>query len=131
MSLVFGRNKLALLGVFVLGAFAGQFASPAWNQMVMYWNQEEYSSLVEKCDSAMKSHLLAKHRLASQPSQEHAKVLEAAELGLLDCHYYDLKRKRLGQLGLDDNDLAKMGLVAIEGNAVDLKKIVKIHEFRY
>ena len=60
-----------------------------------------------------------------------AKALESAEIALIDCHDYDVLRKKLLSLGLVSLDLSSMGLEAIEKEAFDLQKLVRIHEIRY
>ena len=57
--------------------------------------------------------------------------LDQTELALIDCHEYDLLRKKLIAFGLTPNDLSYMGLKAIEENKIDLKKLVEIHEILY
>lgn len=128
---MFGFSRLFLLGIFFAGIITGIVAKPFWKEAIMAWNQESYSELVARCDGSMKSHLMAKHRVAVEPTENNVRLLEAAEIGLIDCQEYDLKRKRLIRWGLDDNDLANMGLLAIEANATELQKVIKIHEFRY
>lgn len=94
-------------------------------------NAEGYARLVHACDSAMKSHLIAKQRVVLRPTKIAVTELKAAELGLLDCQPYDLKRKKLLRWGLSDNDLSELALKAIEANAGSLKKVVEVHEFQY
>ena len=58
-------------------------------------------------------------------------MLEAAEVALIDCQDYDLMRKRLLQWGLRENELALMGLQAIEEKSSSLQRVIEIHEIRY
>ena len=79
----------------------------------------------------MREHLIAKQRLARAPSPGHVSMLEAAEIALIDCQDYDLMRKRLTQWGLRENELALMGLQAIEEKSSSLHRVIEIHEIRY
>ena len=40
-------------------------------------------------------------------------------------------RKKMLSFGLSPNDLARLGLEAIEEKEVDLENLVKTHEFKY
>jgi hypothetical protein len=92
---------------------------------------KQYQELMFKCDNVMREHLIAKNRMLNEPSDDAVKTLNAAEIGLIECHDYDVMRKRLISLGLTDNDLALMGLKAIEEKGTDVKTFVKIHELKY
>ncbi len=131
MSSVFGQNNLWKIVIFASGVMFGFLATPIWKEVIIYFNQDTYSELVFKCDSAMQSHLLAKHRVAVAPSKDSVRILTATEIGLLACQEYDLARKQLIQYGLSENELSKMALIAIESNATNLREVVKTHEFRY
>ena len=93
--------------------------------------QTEYSEHVYECDNAMRNHFIAKVSLESNSNEQNIKKLQASELGLVYCHEYDKFRKHLISLGLSDNDLSEMGLLAIEGSRTELNQIVKEHEIRY
>jgi hypothetical protein len=69
--------------------------------------------------------------MLSEANDDSIKILNSAEIGLIECHDYDVMRKRLISLGLTDNDLALMGLKAIEEKGTDVKTFVKIHELKY
>lgn len=79
----------------------------------------------------MREHFIAKSRVGQLPSAEAVQALNSAEVGLIDCHEYDKFRKKLLSLGLNDSDLASMGLVAIERKKADLQTLVREHEIRY
>ena len=78
----------------------------------------------------MREHLLAKQKLEAKPSLENVRNLEASEIALIDCQDYDLLRKRLMLLGLDETALSYMALKAIEAKAKDLQNVIEIHEIR-
>jgi hypothetical protein len=93
--------------------------------------QAEYSEHVYECDNAMRTHFIAKVAVESNSNEQNVKKLQASELGLIYCHEYDKFRKYLISLGLSDNDLSEMGLLAIEDSRTELNQIVKEHEIRY
>ncbi|MCO6180728.1 TIGR03982 family His-Xaa-Ser system protein [Ciceribacter sp. RN22] len=97
----------------------------------MNLNQEEFSKLTFKCDNAMRTHLIAKQAVVNDPSEQTVRAVEAAEIGLLDCQDYDLKRKELSRWGLAENEISEMSLRAVEERANALPDVVKIHEIRY
>lgn len=115
----------------LLGAFASNFASPIYRNLVSEIYQDSYGGFVFKCDQAMREHFVAKMRIDQEPISDNSSLLAAAEIALLDCHEYDKLRKKLISLGLTDNDLSAMGLKVIEAREVDLREIVRIHEIRY
>jgi hypothetical protein len=119
-------NIVGLLVVFSLGF--KQFVQP---RIVKAVYQKQYQELMFKCDNVMREHLIAKNRMLSEASDDSVKTLKAAEIGLLECHDYDVMRKHLISLGLTDNDLAVMGLKAIEEEATNVKTFVKAHELKY
>lgn len=84
-----------------------------------------------KCDQVMREHYIAKAAVEVQPSEGAIRNLEAAELGLLDCHSYDKLRKKLIAWGVTENDLSQIGLEALEEKKYELRNFVEIHEIRY
>jgi len=93
--------------------------------------KEEYKVLMFKCDNVMRDHLIAKNRVIYEKSEMAQRQLKSAEMGLISCHEYDKLRKRMKIWGVTDNELALMGLEAIEKNTKDIMKHVEIHEFKY
>ncbi len=93
--------------------------------------EEQYKEKMFVCDKAMRNHLIEKNRVKFLKSREALKRLERAEIALVHCHDYDLLRKRMLSMGLSANDLALIGLKAIEEKSADIDKLVEIHEFKY
>jgi hypothetical protein len=89
---------------------------------------DQYSDLVFKCDNVMRNHYISKARIMAHANKKNVEELVSSELALIDCHDYDKLRKKLIWLGLGENELAILGLKAIEKNKADLRKIVEIHE---
>ena len=125
------RIRWFLLAMFLAGLVVSQIATPLYRQLVMWIAYEPYAQLVFLCDNAMREHMLAKQHVARKPDAESVSILEAMEIALLDCQDYDLMRKRLIQWGLRDNELALMGLQAIEEKSDSLHRVIEIHEIRY
>lgn len=119
-------NIAALCVIFAFGF--RQFVQPRIVKMVY---GKKYQELMFKCDNVMREHLIAKNRMLSEPSDDSVQTLRAAEIGLLECHDYDVMRKKLISLGLTENDLAVIGLKAIEERATDVQTFVKDHELKY
>jgi hypothetical protein len=66
-----------------------------------------------------------------RPAIEIVVAQEAAEVGLLDCHDYDKARKRMLAWRVSPDQLASIGLEALEEKKYELREFVKIHEIRY
>lgn len=119
-------NIFALVIVFILAA--KQLAIPI---LAEQYYKKSYKDLMFQCDSVMRDHFIAKTQVSHSPSDEAITNLHAAEVGLLACHDYDDLRKRLISYGLSENDLARIGLEAIEERARDVRIFVETHEIRY
>ena len=91
----------------------------------------EYKEKMFICDSAMRNHMIAKNRVTVEKSIESIKALEKAEVSLVHCHDYDKLRKFMISWGASSNDLARLGLEAIEENSADIDKFIEIHEFKF
>lgn len=117
--------------VFVAGVVVGQTIPPLWKWAVISLAQSPYQEATYQCDRSMRAHLLAKQKVEAEPSEETVRDLEASEIGLIDCQDYDLLRKRLIILGLNETALGYMALKAIEAKATDLQEVIEIHEIRY
>ena len=91
----------------------------------------EYKQLMFKCDNVMRDHMIAKNRAIKEKTMESIKLLENANIGLITCNDYDLLRKKMLINGLSEDDLALLGLEAIEENNSELIKFAETHEFKY
>lgn len=117
--------------VLACGAVIGQIIPPLWVWGVIIAAEPAYQEATYRCDRSMRAHLLAKQKLEADPSAETVRNLEASEIALIDCQDYDLMRKRLMLIGLDETALAYMALQAIEAKATDLQNVIEVHEIRY
>lgn len=84
-----------------------------------------------KCDNVMRDHMIAKNRVLKEKTIESVKLLENANIGLITCNEYDLLRKKMLINGLSEDDLALLGLEAIEENNSELIRFAETHEFKY
>ncbi|WP_253732734.1 TIGR03982 family His-Xaa-Ser system protein [Thioclava sp. JE_KL1] len=117
--------------VLACGVIIGQMIPPLWVWGVIIAAEPAYQEATYRCDRSMRAHLLAKQKLEADPSAETVRALEASEVALIDCQDYDLMRKRLMLIGLDEAALGYMALKAIEAKATDLQDVIEIHEIRY
>lgn len=126
--------KISIISLNVLAAFAcialaSKIVLMPYVAEKVY--QDDYKQLMFQCDNVMRDHLIAKNRVIHERNDEAVQGLKSAELGLVSCHYYDELRKKMLAWGMTDNQLAWIGLQAIEENATDVLEYVKIHEFKY
>ena len=127
----FSLNKKTLL-VLVTVATVSFILGNVWSFPLKFalikFNEKSYAEHVFKCDNAMKEHYIAKAKIVFNANETTLRELEASELGLVECHYYDKFRKKLISYGLSENDLSTLALRSIELNKADLQKIVEVHE---
>ena len=124
--MLYTANVAALLVIFLVGAkliFMPLIAKFIW--------EDTYKNLVHACDTAMREHLIAKNNSRLNANSNTDRILLSAEIQLLDCHEYDVLRKRLLVWGLRESELGQFGLEAIEETAGDIRRYVEIHEIRY
>jgi hypothetical protein len=119
-------NCIALLIIFALGF--RQFVLPVAADKIY---RQQYEDLSFRCNNVMREHFIAKNRMLSEPSDIAIRDLRASEVGLIECQDYDDLRKKLISLGLTENDLARMGLEAMEQRATDVRAFVEVHQIKY
>ncbi len=124
--LLIAANLLAALVVIVWGA--DRYIAP---MIAVAVYGDEYKEMMFQCDHVMREHFIAKQMVLAAPTEETIRNLEAAEIGLTTCHDYDKLRKKMIGWGVKENELASLGLEAIEKRATDVRKFVEIHEIRY
>ncbi len=117
--------------LFLIGFVSGNIFHVPYKYVIKSIYEKDYQKSMYKCDNAMRNQFIAKAKVIENPDPKTAQALEAAEIALIDCHDYDVLRKKLLSLGLVSLDLSSMGLEAIEREAYDLQKLVRIHEIRY
>ena len=119
-------NIVAIVLVSLYGA--AEYGAPI---VASHLWREDYKNLMFKCDQVMREHYIAKRAVELGPTPETVRNLEATEVGLLDCHEYDKLRKRMLVWGLNKDQLASIGLEALEEKQYELRRFVEIHEIRY
>lgn len=119
-----------LAAAFALGLIVGVLALPLWRIALMNTYQGEYGKLTYLCDSAMRTHNLAKARVSETPTEDQVMKLKQTEIALIDCQDYDLLQKKLMTWGLRESELGQMRLKAIEANAEGLREVIDVHEIR-
>lgn len=119
-------NLIAALVVILWGA--NHFITP---MIAVAVDGNEYKELMFQCDHVMREHFIAKQMVLATPSDETIRNLDAAEIGLTSCHDYDTLRKKMIGRGVSENELASLGLEAIEERANDIRTFVEIHEIRF
>lgn len=128
---IFRRIKPAYFLFLVAGILIGTTWNLPYRSALRHFFQDDYGTHVYRCDSAMRNHFIAKSQVADVVDEQTVENLAEAEIALVDCHDYDVFRKRLISYGLTENDLSIMGLNAIEEKGGDIQKLVRIHEIRY
>lgn len=131
MRLQLLQTSLIAVFFFVCGIATAIVAKPAWKSVLIVLNQNEFSELSFRCDNVMRSHFVAELTLSQTPNEANVANLQAAEIGLIDCQDYDLKRKSLIKWGLTENEVSEMVLSSIEERGENLKHVIKVHEIRY
>tara|TARA_Y100001958_G_C21144649_1_gene482373 strand:- start:192 stop:572 length:381 start_codon:yes stop_codon:yes gene_type:complete len=117
--------------VFILGYYLGNSSDHIYRNALMHYHQDDYGTLMYKCDAVMKEHFIAKAKVAKSKNEDDINNLLSNEISLIDCHHYDVMRKELISKGLTDDDLSLMGLKVMEAKSIDLENLVRIHEIRY
>ena len=112
----------------VLGFAAFEYGAPL---LATHLWGNNYKKLMFNCDQVMREHYIAKRAVEASPDARTVRNLEAAELGLLDCHAYDKLRKRMLIWNVSADRLAAIGLEAMEEKKYELRDFVRTHEIRY
>ena len=90
---------------------------------------QDYKRLTLQCDQAMHSEVIlrAPERSLDVSSQESALLVQSADVELSVCHDYDKLRKRLLVAGLTEDELALLGLEALEIERIPVDRMVEPH----
>ena len=128
---IFRRIRTDYLLLLVIGIVIGTLWSLPYRSALRYFFSDEYTTHVYRCDNAMRDHFIAKSKANITTDKKSIDNLLQAEVALVDCHDYDVFRKKIISYGLTENDLSIMGLAAIEAKGADIQRLVRIHEIRY
>ena len=126
------KNRFFLLNFFFL-VFLSIFLTHnfIYSKYFIYKNRTLYQELMFKCDNSMRDHFIAKQFFNNKSNEINYKKLKATEVGLLDCHEYDIMRKSFLELGISEEKLSLIGLEALEQKGNDIKSFIDIHEIEY
>ena len=120
---------LNIMACCALISLAAKFV--VWPSVAKMVYKNNYQELMFQCDNVMREHLIAKNRVIIEKSEQSLLQLDAAEMGLVTCHDYDVLRKKMRQAGVSDHELSLMGLEVIEAKARNLHEFVDIHETKH
>lgn len=118
------------LHALVAGSLASiVFMEYVWPKVMLWKHAEEYKLLTLQCDQAMHSEVVLRAPQQShEVTEQQARLLNAsADVELTVCHDYDKLRKRLLIAGLTEDDLALLGLEALEVERITVKRMVEPH----
>lgn len=100
-----------------------EYLRPAMAEL-MYGS--EYKKLALECDYAMHEEVSAKAFVGDEDVRH--KMVISGDVGLAVCHEYDVLRKRLLGWGMDDFQLAKLGLEVLEIERIPVGRMVEPHK---
>ena len=81
---------MKILGGILIGILIGILALPFWRMALVKFNQDRYGELTYLCDSAMRTHNLAKARVSVPSTTDKVQDLKQSEISLIICQDYDL-----------------------------------------
>ena len=85
----------------------------------------EYKRLALECDNAMHDEVAL--RSLPNTSGKQALLIKSADVGLMVCHEYDKLRKKMLITGVTDEQLALLGLEALEVELIPVSRMVEPH----
>lgn len=105
------------------------FMEYIWPKLMLWQHSQAYKRLTLECDQAMHSEVVLRAAQQSlEVTEQQAMLLNAsADVELTVCHDYDKLRKRLLIAGLTEDDLALLGLEALEVERITVKRMVEPH----
>lgn len=112
----------ALVSMAIIAWLTSEFVVP-WS--MYWWHADEYRRLVVECDLAM--HDEAALRNADLPEDKATAMRITGDVGLLVCHDYDKLRKRMLIAGVNEHQLALLGLEGLELERIPVSRMVEPH----
>jgi hypothetical protein len=99
-----------------------EYAKP-WIAGELY--REDYKRLALECDRVMHDEVVLRDRVLDEEKKKLMMV--SADVGLLACHEYDKLRKRMLIMGMTDEQLALLGLEALDIEMIPVSKMADPH----
>lgn len=90
-----------------------------------HYYASEFQRLTLECDQAMHDEAALRSGTAGATKDEALTI--SADIGLAVCHDYDKLRKRMLILGITDEQLALLGLEALEIDQIPVARMVQPH----
>lgn len=116
MKIIF---RISVVGIFLI--LIGKFIVLPKIAYELY--KEEYMDLVLNCAFAMDSNWYIEQ-------QNNLELKTASNIELIICHEYDLARKQMLIYGVSKEELAYLGLKALEIDQIPIDKLVEQHKFK-
>lgn len=126
MGLTITRSATVALWVIALLLTARLVIDHLWPALYFAAHEDHFADLMVECDSAM--HVEADAAAAARKvDSPDASNLLAAEVQLTVCHEYDVLRKQLLINGVQEEQLALLGLRVLERRGVPLREMIEPH----
>ena len=90
-----------ILIILIIGIVIGSTWKIPLKFVLINFYQSEYSNLVYKCDHSMRDHFIAKAEVLKEITEDTLENLDQTELALIDCHEYDLLRKKINSIWIN------------------------------
>ncbi|WP_157958439.1 TIGR03982 family His-Xaa-Ser system protein [Salinicola lusitanus] len=117
--------------VCALGAGIGIGVCSLWayenieSKLTMSKNANNYKRLAYECDMAMHEEVTIRQLEFEREQLPDMRL--SADVGMLVCHEYDKLRKKMLSEGVSDNELAILGLEALENEQITVEQMVDSH----
>ncbi|MGY8914666.1 MAG: TIGR03982 family His-Xaa-Ser system protein [Flavobacteriales bacterium] len=84
-----------------------------------------YKKLTSDCDMAMHNEAALRE---NTDFENHPNLYITSEIEMLVCHEYDLLRKKMLSMGIDENYLSLLNLESLENQKIPLKLMIEPHK---
>ena len=121
------RTRLVVEAVIALCLLAIVFFEYARPNIVYFAYGDEFKTLSLACDQAMHSEVSIRE-LNNAQVQNGDSLRISSEIELAVCHEYDKLRKKMLVYGVSEDQLALLGLEALESEQVPVSRMIKPHQ---
>ncbi|WP_284450633.1 TIGR03982 family His-Xaa-Ser system protein [Methylophaga thalassica] len=84
----------------------------------------EFKSLSIDCDIAMHNEALLRERAAQSDNE---KLYTTAQIEMIVCHKYDMTRKKMLSMGVEEDYLSYLNLEALQNQKIPLSVMIEPH----